>query len=236
MLGSTPSWGHLVDKDRALVVGWVTLVTLAEVVMHRRSCSPTTRAIRLDPHSVSAYVGHGSTNAADREPVGSEGTLFARPICGPGGGGMGMNSQPRGETMRRIQAAAIAMLVTAGASACEVAPGADCKFANLIDVNLADADLRGADFSYSNLVDATLRGANLRGAKFNQANLAGANLEGADLRGADLYSANLAAANLVDADLRGAKLTSANLGDADLSGAALSGAQNCPFSLRNRCQ
>ena len=64
---------HRVDKDRALVVGWVTLVALAGAVMHRRPCRPTAGAIRLEPHGDSAYVGHGSTNSAVSPKMG--GTL-----------------------------------------------------------------------------------------------------------------------------------------------------------------
>lgn len=53
-----------------------------------------------------------------------------------------------------------------------VCPGADLRFADLKDQNLAGADLTGAQ-----LVRADLSDANLRGAKFDKANLMGAKLQ-----------------------------------------------------------
>ena len=137
-----------------------------------------------------------------------------------------LDSTPRGETMRRIQAIAMAMLLTGSAGACEIGPGAKCMSVNLVGADLRNADLRSASLHNADLVDADLRDANLRGAKLLSATLVNANLERADLQGANLFSANLAGANLL----------SANLGGADLSGADLSGAQNCPASIRDRCQ
>jgi hypothetical protein len=68
--------------------------------------------------------------------------------------------------------------------------------ANLVDVDLCEADLRGAD----------LQEADLRGADLQEADLRGANLKGADLRDTNLQDADLQWATLTEADLRGANL------------------------------
>lgn len=78
--------------------------------------------------------------------------------------------------------------------------------------------LQGADLRYSNLYEAQLAQINL-----NEADLCWANLTGADLRGADLRGANLEFANFRYADLTGADLTGASLRFADLSYATIEG-------------
>jgi len=67
----------------------------------------------------------------------------------------------------------------------------DLRYANFIDVNFTNADLRGA-----NLSDAYLRGSNfsysdLRYTKFREASLSGVNLFCANLEGTDFSGANL---------------------------------------------
>ena len=106
---------------------------------------------------------------------------------------------------------------------------ADLASANLQNADLANANLRGANLANADLRDADLRGANLRDANLRNANLRGANLANANLRGADLRDADLARAIFDSADLRGADLAGAllartDLRDADLRYADLDGA------------
>jgi|GEM_PF-1626094 len=75
----------------------------------------------------------------------------------------------------------------------------DLDLADLMGVNLENADLSGASF-----VSADLRRANLAGADLTNANLESAYLRRADLRAAKLAGANLTGAYLAEADLRGA--------------------------------
>jgi len=96
---------------------------------------------------------------------------------------------------------------------------------DLLDVNLAGANLREADLSRMNLLRVDLSGADLRDADLRRINLREANLSGADLRGAQLYRANLNRASLTDADLTGANLYRAYLSRADLRRANLRGAE-----------
>ncbi|MEM8640591.1 MAG: pentapeptide repeat-containing protein [Cyanobacteria bacterium P01_G01_bin.54] len=93
----------------------------------------------------------------------------------------------------------------------------DFQQANLLGVNLAEADLSGA-----NLVGANLRGAELCDADLREANLSSANLQGADLSGALLEDANLTAANgyrasFALANFAGANLTQANFQETNLA-------------------
>jgi hypothetical protein len=85
---------------------------------------------------------------------------------------------------------------------------------SLIDVDLAEVDLRGS----------FLAGADLRGSGLAGADLSGCYLRRADLRGADLREARLAHAFLGSADLRHADLREAELSRADLRGTNLAGA------------
>jgi len=97
--------------------------------------------------------------------------------------------------------------------------GANLSGAYLRSANLANVDLAGAYLRYANLWSAGLAGANLKGA-----NLGGARLRDADLEGANLSDANLRDVDLAGADLEGANLQGANLRDTDLEGADLENA------------
>ncbi|MFS8886218.1 pentapeptide repeat-containing protein [Synechococcus sp. H70.2] len=116
---------------------------------------------------------------------------------------------------------------------------ADLRGANLILVNLSEADLRGGNLSRANLSGASLSRANLsrvdlRGSGLSLADLSGVNLietnlSQADLSGSKLWWADLSGANLIEtnlsrADLWRANLSKANLSKADLRGADLRGA------------
>lgn len=65
------------------------------------------------------------------------------------------------------------------------------KNADLININLIEANLNYTDLSDANLIGADLTSANLTGADLTCADLSGADLSYADLTGADLSSANL---------------------------------------------
>ncbi|MBE9160679.1 pentapeptide repeat-containing protein [Nodosilinea sp. LEGE 06152] len=98
--------------------------------------------------------------------------------------------------------------------------------ADLIGVNLKDADLREiplskADLKKANLARADLEGANLEGANLTRANLAGASLEGANIKEAYLMEANFARANLARANLAESGLAGADLREAFLLQAKL---------------
>lgn len=89
----------------------------------------------------------------------------------------------------------------------------------------ACADLRGLDLLQADLAGADLHGSNLAGVRLTQADLMGADLRGADLRGAVLGQADLTGADLQGANLTGAYLVQADLTDADLRGAVLTDAK-----------
>jgi len=74
---------------------------------------------------------------------------------------------------------------------------------NLINVNIAGANLPEANLQRAilwkaNLTGAILEGANLQEAQFLLANLQGATLKGANLQGTQLFLANLAGTDLTD--------------------------------------
>jgi hypothetical protein len=99
--------------------------------------------------------------------------------------------------------------------------------ANLVEVDLSDADapgivLAGQDLSHARLVSADLR----------EAQMEGANLSCASLVEADLYSARLEDARMVDADLRRARINGASLRGADLRWTDLGGALMEKVDLR----
>lgn len=87
--------------------------------------------------------------------------------------------------------------------------GTDLQNAQLVDANLAGADLSKINLSGANLRRANLAGANLAGARLIRTNLAGANLTGCNLAGADFTGSNLIRANMTDANLDGALFTGA---------------------------
>jgi hypothetical protein len=99
---------------------------------------------------------------------------------------------------------------------------------DVLNPDLAWADLFGADLVEANLVGAELFGANLILAELSGADLTGSQLANAILKEADLSGAKLGrtflfAANLSNANLRGAILDYAVLVDTNLSGADLTG-------------
>ena len=84
------------------------------------------------------------------------------------------------------------------------------------ELNLVEANLAGADLRLGRLKGTLLRGAWLMGADLRGANMAGADLRGANLSGANLAYVNLKGANLQHANLDGANLHAANLSQANL--------------------
>ena len=110
---------------------------------------------------------------------------------------------------------------------------------NLVEANLARADLRKVDFSGANLSRAILRSARLQGAVFarpsNQridgkttysepANLQNADLDFASLQRAEFRSADMRRARLSNAELEGAILENAKLQGATIANSRLAGA------------
>lgn len=88
--------------------------------------------------------------------------------------------------------------------------------ANLSGAKLSHVNLTGADLTKAQLTGATLFNAELGATTLTMANFAGANLNSANLRGAtangaDFSDANLGEANLVRVDFNGATLTGAKL-------------------------
>jgi hypothetical protein len=101
---------------------------------------------------------------------------------------------------------------------------------NLVGFNLMDADLAGANMMYARLKRANLQRAELMGVEcrrgmFRHANLQGANLSDARLTKGTFSKADLTGAKLCNARLYGAHLRQAKLCEADLSGANLNYAQ-----------
>lgn len=95
--------------------------------------------------------------------------------------------------------------------------GSDADLMRLLNQrNCPRCKLQDAD-----LVHVDLRDADLRGAKLQRANLGQARLDGASLQGADLRFTSLQGASLRGADLRGANLEGTDLRQSDLSGAQI---------------
>ncbi len=99
--------------------------------------------------------------------------------------------------------------------------------AELMEMDLSEANLTGADLSEANLM-----GANLKGADLSQGNLMGVNLCEADLSEANLTEANLTGAKLMGANLKGVNLSQAKLDEANLSGADLTQADLTQAMIR----
>lgn len=104
----------------------------------------------------------------------------------------------------------------------------DFAQANLLGVNLNEADLHGANLAQANLrgselCDADLREANLQGANLQGADLSGALLEDAKLAGVNGYRASFALVNFAGADLTGANLQATNLSQTNWHGATVTG-------------
>ncbi|MFJ3831440.1 pentapeptide repeat-containing protein [Streptomyces sp. NPDC090046] len=117
--------------------------------------------------------------------------------------------------------------------------GVNFAYAELIDVNLKNAQMQWADLTSVVLEDTSLRGADLSeailvGANLIRADLRDATLDQADLSSADLYGANLRGADLGGSDLRRANLTGADLTGADLTGALLDGAKGVPAEVLDK--
>lgn len=86
---------------------------------------------------------------------------------------------------------------------------------------LSDVELLESNLAYANLSGAYLARASLRGSRLSHADLSRACLEGADLRDAELHQVILTQAVLRDADLRDAQLDAIDPRSADLSGVKL---------------
>ncbi|MCH6568979.1 MAG: pentapeptide repeat-containing protein [Acidobacteria bacterium] len=99
--------------------------------------------------------------------------------------------------------------------------------AELMEMDLSEANLTGADLSEANLM-----GANLKGADLSQGNLMGVNFCEADLSEANLTEANLTGAKLMGANLKGVNLSQAKLDEADLSEADLNQADLTQAKIR----
>lgn len=95
---------------------------------------------------------------------------------------------------------------------------------NLVQADMAGADLRGAILNLADLQGANLEGANLEGANLQGSNLEEANLSGANLRGANLQRTTIYFANLRNADLTGANLSFADIEGTNITGAILTNA------------
>ena len=98
--------------------------------------------------------------------------------------------------------------------------------ADLINVDLRDADLSNINLNSADLRCADLSGANLRYVDLSNTDLWNANLSYTDLRYANLWNTNLSEsdlnnASLRDTNLRGANLSYTNLSYTDLRGADL---------------
>lgn len=100
----------------------------------------------------------------------------------------------------------------------------DLAWANLVGIDLSNANFEGA-----NMKLAFCRGGNLQGVNFRNANLYGVNLEESNSKDSDMEGANLEGAHLRKADLTGANLKNtsmklANLQHSILANADLTGA------------
>jgi len=76
----------------------------------------------------------------------------------------------------------------------------------LVNMNLADTDLRRANLRHADMRQIVLRRVDLRDADLRDADLTGADLQHADLRGAQLNGSTLRDANLANTKLAGASL------------------------------
>ena len=94
--------------------------------------------------------------------------------------------------------------------------GAKLAYADLLDVNLNNADLRETVFHDSNLTDANLGGADLSGANLFRASLIQSNLTDARLHYTNLLFTHLNGAILTNADFRKAIVGWTTFGDVDL--------------------
>ncbi len=103
---------------------------------------------------------------------------------------------------------------------------------NLYQAELMKMDLRDANLSGADLSEANLMGANLKGADLSQGNFMGVNFCEADLSEANLTKANLTGAKLMGANLQGANLSQAMLNETDLSEANLNGADLTQAKIR----
>lgn len=93
---------------------------------------------------------------------------------------------------------------------------ADLYKADLTGANLVQVDLENANLNQSILTGTDLTGANLVQVDLRYANLTQSILTGANLADADLWSANLQDANLENANLQNADLWNANLKNTSL--------------------
>jgi uncharacterized protein YjbI with pentapeptide repeats len=183
-----------------------------------------------------------------------ENIRFARELSIQNGGNKPMNGiDLHGANLRGLQLGCRSNETIADVRLCKESPlkGLAPDAAQLIDANLAGADLSLTNLDGAMMVQANLSGATLARASLTWANLADANLvgaylsapadidtdhlgynltiSGADLRNATLDGANMTGANLKfarlnDADLTGAKLVGADLTHTQFSGADLTGA------------
>lgn len=115
----------------------------------------------------------------------------------------------KGRRLTRILDEHVRWLESAGRQGAK----ADLKQANLIHVDLMDANLYEADLKY----------ANLRGALLRNADLSFANLQRANLRGADLTMSRLHFTNFSHANLRESALGFADIRSADFTGTKFEG-------------
>jgi len=93
--------------------------------------------------------------------------------------------------------------------------------------NLIEADLAGANLAWAILEGVDMRGSSLVGATLEFTNLRFANLEGANLQGAAANETDLRGANLVRVNLSNARMIGSRLFRANLQGATL---RNVHFS------
>jgi uncharacterized protein YjbI with pentapeptide repeats len=118
-------------------------------------------------------------------------------------------------------------------------PKCDLRGANLVGIDLTDANLQNANLTGANLIFSNLTNANLQGANLNMANLTGATLNEANLNNANLIYANLINVELIDTKMNQTNLTGANLvgvnfsdaeiKDINITGANLTNVQGLPL-------
>jgi hypothetical protein len=113
---------------------------------------------------------------------------------------------------------------------------ANLREANLVKVDLHEANLESTDFYRADLREVNLQRANLHMAHLYRADLSRADLREAILRGADLVRSKLIETNLSRADLRWVKLGEADLSKAILTECAIYGISAWDVILDNTTQ
>lgn len=127
-------------------------------------------------------------------------------------------------------AVAAAIVPTAGAADCTMAPGANCqnqdmrhlgnamKGADMTGADMRGADMRNMDMTNINLTNADLRGAKLSGAKMNGANLSGAKMTGIKMTGTKMRGVMMKGTKLNSAVIKNVTFDHAMMDGVDIRG------------------